>query len=211
MFFIVWGWRGRQKVIGTGQFFCPDCGDYRDYKQIVVTRWFTLYWIPLFKGKQLGDFVECQSCKATFNDRVLEFDPKQDAAAFEAEFSVAAKRVMFKMALADGEIDDSEIAQITRSFSHIAKREIEQDDIAAELEAARDDTRSVKDYLQEIAPSLNDVGKETVLRAAIAVVKADGQVDPEEVSELHAVAVALDLPRAYANGIFAEETIAGMK
>ncbi|WP_417263575.1 TerB family tellurite resistance protein [Celeribacter sp.] len=207
MFFIVWGWRGRQKAIANGQFFCPDCGDHREYKLIAVNRWFTLYWIPLFKGKELGQFVECQSCKSTFNARVLEFDPKAERETFEAEFSIAAKRVMFKMALADGEIDESEITQITQAFSNIAKREIEAADIAAELEAARDDTRSVKDFVSDISGTLNDVGKETVLRAAISVVKADGQVDQEEVVQLHELARALDFPRAYANGIFAEERI----
>ena len=45
-------------------------------------------------------------------------------------------------------------------------------------------------------------------RSAIAVAKADGRVDPEEVSLLHELAMALDLPKAYSNGIFAEESIA---
>ncbi|MGH1367229.1 MAG: TerB family tellurite resistance protein [Maritimibacter sp.] len=205
MFFIVWGFRGRNKVMSGGNFYCPECGDYRDYKLIAVNRWFTLYWIPLFKTKALGEFVECDSCKSTFNERVLDFDPKADHEKFEAAFSIAAKRVMFKMALADGDIDQSEIDQITQAFSNIAKREIDAADIAAELEAARDDTRSIADYLVEVAPGLNDTGKELVLRSAIAVAKADGTVDDSERDELQTLSKALDLPKAYANGIFAEE------
>lgn len=209
MFFIIWGWRGREKTIGNGEFYCPDCGAYRGYRLVAVTRWFTLYWIPLFKTKDLGEYVECQSCKSTFNDRVLEFDPKAETEKFEAAFSIAAKRVMFKLALADGEIDQSEIDQITQAFSNIAKRDIDADDIAAELEAARDDTRSVEDFLRDVAPGLNDSGKEIVLRSAIAVAKADGTVDASELEELHAVSKALDLPKAYAGGIFAEEGLKG--
>ena len=100
MFFIVWGSRGRNKDIGGGEFYCPDCGDDRTYRLIAVTRWFTLYWIPIFPmGKPVGEYVECATCKSTFNEGVLQFDPKGAAEKYEAAFSIAAKRVMFKMAL----------------------------------------------------------------------------------------------------------------
>jgi len=201
----IWGFKGRNKKMGEGEFYCPDCGDYRHYFLMLVKRWFTFYFIPIFPTSTLGEYVECQSCKATFNERVLEIDPKKDAELFEAEFSIAAKRVMFKMALADGEIDDSEIDQITQAFQNIAKREIDRDDIAAELEAARDDTRTVAEYLADISPQLNDTGKELVLRAAIAVIKADGVIDEEELKELKELIKALDMPKAYSNGVLLEE------
>lgn len=172
-----------------------------------MKKWFTLYWIPLFPTSDLGQYVECQSCKGTFNDRILSFDPKGSQEKFEAEFAIAAKRVMFKMALADGEVDQGEIDQIAQAFSNIVKREIAHEDIAAELETARNDTRSMQEFLQDVAPNLNDMGRELVLRSAIAVAKADGNVDDREVAELHEAALALELPKAYANGIFIEEGI----
>lgn len=209
MFFLVWGSRGRNKEIGSGEFYCPDCGDHRGYRKIAVTRWFTLYWIPIFPmGKPVGEYIECGTCKSTFNERVLAMDPKAAAEKFEAAFSIAAKRVMFKMALADGHIDQSEIDSITQAFANITKRAIDPADIAAELESARDDTRTVTDYLRDVAPGMNDTGKEQVLRSAIAVAKADGHIDDSEVEEMHEIAFALDLPKAYANGIFMEEGIA---
>ena len=207
MFFIIWGWRGREKELSRGNFFCPECNDYRGYRLVMVNRWFTLYWIPLFKTKELGQYIECESCKSTFNERVLSFDPKTATEKFEAAVSIATKRVMFKLALADGEIDDAEIQQITRAFANITHREIDPADIAAELEAARDDPRTVTDYVREISSELNDTGKELVLRSAIAVAKSDGSVDERELSELHQLAGALDFPKSYANGIFAEEGI----
>jgi tellurite resistance protein len=210
MFFLVWGFKGRAAETAVGRFYCPDCGDHRDYRKMKVKRWFTLYWIPLFPTKDLGDHVECKTCKATYNEAVLSFDPKSSAEKFEAAFATAAKRVMFKLALADGDIDDTEVAQITQAFSNIAKRDVDPADIAAELEMARDDTRTVQQYLDEVAAGLNDTGKELVLRSAIAVARADGRVDDSEVAELHDVARALDLPLAYANGIFAEEKITAM-
>ena len=202
---LIWGTRGRTKAVDQGDFYCPDCASRKDYDLQEVKRWFTFFFIPIFPMNTLGQYVECSSCKATYNERVLQMDPERARAEFEAAFSVAAKRVMFKMALADGDVDQTEIDQIAQAFSNITKREIDAGDIAAEIEAARDDNRSIADYLRTVAPGLNDTGKEMVMRSAIAVAKADGHVDETEVAELHALVPALDLPRPYANGIFAEE------
>lgn len=203
--FIIFGTRGRTSAASEGEFYCPDCRSRHPYTLQQVKRWFTLFFIPVIPMDKLGEYVECQTCKATYNERVLEMDPDRARAEFEAAFSVAAKRVMFKMALADGDIDDAEITQITQAFANITKRNIDEGDIAAELEAARADASSIADYLRAVAPGLNDTGKELVMRSAIAVAKADGHVDETEVAELHALVPALDLPRAYANGILAEE------
>ena len=155
---LIWGTRGRRKAIETGEFYCPECGKRESFSLMEVRLWFTFFFIPIFPIKKLGRYIECQACKSTFNERVLAMDPERAQAEFEAAFSVAAKRVMFKMALADGEVDQSEIDQITQAFSNIAKREIDAGDIAAELEAARSDTSSVADYLRAVAPGLNDTG-----------------------------------------------------
>ncbi|MEM9319917.1 MAG: TerB family tellurite resistance protein [Pseudomonadota bacterium] len=204
---LIWGTRGRTSEVYSGDFYCPDCCGQKGFALQEVKRWFTFFFIPIFPINTLGKYVECGDCKSTFNERVLQLDPERARVELEAAFSVAAKRVMFKMALADGEIDQSEIDQITLAFANIAKREIDAGDIAAELEAARNDTSSVVDYLRAIAPNLNDTGKELVMRSAIAVAKADGHVDDSEVAELHALVPALDLPKPYANGIFAEEGV----
>lgn len=204
---IIWGFRGRTKAVDQGDFYCPDCAGRANYALQEVKRWFTFFFIPVIPLNRLGQYVECGACKGTYNERILAMDPEKARAEFEAAFSVAAKRVMFKMALADGEIDQSEIDQITQAFSNIAKREIDAGDIAVELEAARSDTSSVADYLRSVAGGLNDTGKELVMRAAISVAKADGHMDDREVTELHALVPALDLPRAYANGIFSEEGV----
>ncbi len=33
---------------------------------------FTLYFIPLFETKNLGEFVKCQVCKSGFDPKILE-------------------------------------------------------------------------------------------------------------------------------------------
>ena len=72
---IIWGWKARTKTISSGTFHCPACDGHRAYSLIQIARWFTLYFIPLFKTKDLGEYVECGTCKETYKTRVLGYQP----------------------------------------------------------------------------------------------------------------------------------------
>ena len=202
---LIWGTRGRTATLSNGEFFCPDCNGRHSYALQEVKRWFTFFFIPIFPMGSLGEYVECGRCRATYNRRVLELVPERARRELQAAFAIAAKRVMFKLALADGEVDAGEVAQIARIFGNLSGRAVDPEEITGELEAARADTGSVADYLQSVAPQLNDTGKELVMRAAISISKADGTVDARELEQIHALVPALDLLRPYANGILAEE------
>ncbi len=69
---IIWGSKGRTKTIGTGTFFCPNCRATRQFKHEKVGKYFTLYFIPLLKTEDLGEYIECQGCLMTFKPEVLK-------------------------------------------------------------------------------------------------------------------------------------------
>ncbi len=71
---LIWGSKGRERETGQGLFYCPKCNDLRPYKQKRVSKHFTLYFIPLFETKKLGEYVECQVCKSGFDPKILEPD-----------------------------------------------------------------------------------------------------------------------------------------
>lgn len=68
---IIWGSRVRTKTIGQGNFYCPKCREQRAYLHKQAARYFTLYFIPLFPTQQLGEMIECQTCKVAFETGVL--------------------------------------------------------------------------------------------------------------------------------------------
>ena len=76
---IIWGSRGRKKTVSTGEFYCPSENATRPYAHKRVARYFTLYFIPLFKTKDLGEYVECGSCQGTFKPEVLSYTPPSPA------------------------------------------------------------------------------------------------------------------------------------
>jgi hypothetical protein len=69
---IIWGSKGKEKLLSEGLFFCPKCRTDRSYKQKRVSKYFTFYFIPLFETKNLGEFVECQVCKSGYDPKILE-------------------------------------------------------------------------------------------------------------------------------------------
>ena len=73
---IIFGFRARHKKIAEGEFFCPKCQASRRYVHKRAVRSFTLYFIPIFPVQHLGEFIECQTCSATFEMAVLHMGRK---------------------------------------------------------------------------------------------------------------------------------------
>lgn len=69
---LIWGSKGKQELVSNGQFFCPHCNTTQAYKLIRITRYFTLFHMPLFKTKDLGEMVECKVCINRYKPSILE-------------------------------------------------------------------------------------------------------------------------------------------
>ena len=75
MLLILFGTKDRRKVVANGQFVCLKCGVEKDYEVISLREWFTLFFIPILptannEGRE--NFVECGTCKSTYDTDVLE-------------------------------------------------------------------------------------------------------------------------------------------
>lgn len=74
---IIWGSKARQRIIGNGVFFCPNCRLDSAYQHIRVSSYFTLYFIPLFPMSTLGEGIQCGKCGSQFNMSILELSREQ--------------------------------------------------------------------------------------------------------------------------------------
>jgi len=72
---IIYGTRGRESLIGTGQFFCPQCQAEQSFGHKRISRYFALYFIPLFPIATLGEYIECGGCRGEFSMEVLNYRP----------------------------------------------------------------------------------------------------------------------------------------
>ncbi len=197
------GSKGRSEVVATGEFFCPGCDGRRPYKHIAVRRYLSVL-VPLVKLEDMGEYVECQDCKRTWNPDVLSYDPLATAQEYAAEFELAVRRVMALIMMADGEIHRDEIKIIRRIYKQITQIELSREAIWDEVTAAQTDGRGVTEYLPSIVGRLNDDGRELVLKASILVAMADGTLSAEEEALLKDVARCLEIGPSRVREIIAE-------
>ena len=201
---IIFGTRGVTYSADKGEFDCPVCNGRSAYNHKRVRRFFTLYFIPVIPLDMLGEYVECGGCAGTFKPEILELAAAPDGqpqGSFEAEFHHAMKRVMVLMMLADGVIEMSEIQSIQDIYQRLAGKDLTEADIRTEAVIAQEEGLSVHDYLGRLLGSLNDSGKEMVVKAAYMVAASDGDIPEEEMQLLRDVGKALEMTDAHFNGV----------
>lgn len=202
--FIIFGTRGINSTIKQGDFMCPQCAVERPYKHKKVTRFFTLYFIPLIPLGKAGEFVECQHCRGTFVPRVLDYDPSKDKNEFQSQYETAMRHSMIMMMLADGHIDADEkdtVLQIINKFGHSDINMSQLDQLIAEVESSNE---SVDKYLSKISPSLNEHGKELIIKCALSVASADGNIDSSEMALIDVMGKSMQMSASHLKGIISE-------
>jgi tellurite resistance protein len=204
---IVWASKSKTLVEDRGNFYCPECNDHRGYEFKKVKKYFTLFFILQFEASDLGEYVECGQCKSTFKQDVLEYDPKVKNIETRGLYFSAARDIMISIAMADGKISDTEFEKITDAFEEITQIRLGRSALLEAIRSLKEREHSISEITKAVSPYLNDQGKETVLRAAIAISRSDGAIQEEELNLLHALSEDLLLPRPYATGIFIEEEI----
>lgn len=68
---IFFGTRGVTYSHKKGDYICPECGPAQ-YNWKRQRRFFTLYFIPVIPLDLLNEYVECQSCKSTWDTGILD-------------------------------------------------------------------------------------------------------------------------------------------
>ncbi|MCA9245375.1 MAG: zinc ribbon domain-containing protein, partial [Phycisphaerales bacterium] len=151
---IIYGTRGVTTTKDKGEFHCPNCGDRQPYRLRRVRRFFTLYFIPLIPLDKLGEYIECDVCNGTYELDVLEYEPGAADAAFEAEFHFAMRRVMILMMLADGAIDDAEVATICQIYQSMSGQPLDELTVRQEAMQCQQAGIAVEQYLASTAGKL---------------------------------------------------------
>jgi tellurite resistance protein len=203
---IIFGTRGVTYTAEQGQFYCPGCDARHAYLHKRCRRFFTLYFIPVIPLDLIGEYIECQRCTNTYKLSVLSFDPQAAQHREEAEVRQAMRRMLVMMSLADGRVDPAEIDAIATILGKIEDREVPRTEIEQDIPRARLANITIEQYCKQIAGYLNDSGRELVIKAAIMVAAADGNIDDSEWAALAKMASALNLSRAHFSGLISELT-----
>ncbi len=201
---LIFGTRGVTTTRSRGDFHCPQCGDTRNYLQKGVRKFVTLYFIPLFPMKTMGEYVECQACRGTYHPDVLNYDPQAAREQMRTHFCETLKQVMVQVLLADERVHDAEIETVRNLFRKVSGQELGEDELRAEIRSAEASPDRTLEELNRMAAMLGDDSKETIIKAALLVASSDGEIDANERELIQHVAGAIQMSPAHMRGVLAE-------
>jgi tellurite resistance protein len=198
---IIFGTRGVTTNPQKGEFHCPSCGPAAQFRWRRVRRFFTLYFIPVIPLDLLGEYVECEQCRGTYDVQVLEFDPQEAALDLEASYQTGMRQVMIAMLLADGVIDDSEVAAIQKIYRELSGQDLPEAQLRGEIAEIEQQGASIDPIVGHFAGMLNNHGKEKVIEAAYLVAMSDGEFHETEQVLLYKTGEGLGLSKSHFSGL----------
>lgn len=129
---------------------------------------------------------------------------KKSSEEIAEEYAQAVQLAMIRVMLADGDVDDAEVLRITQIYHELTGSEVSEDVVRAKATLAKSGGRDLNAELTRLAPHVTDEGKATVLKSALMIAMADGELEPSERALLEEVAGALGLTESRMREIVAE-------
>jgi uncharacterized tellurite resistance protein B-like protein len=178
------------KVVSSGEFHCPRCQKLRPFNREHGRWWFTIYGAAVLPLLATDDRVVCHHCREVFPEFVLFQGPEESAAVFAR----GLRDLLLRLILADGSIDDEEIATLKEVYRNTIGCELADIEIAKSLEALNQSRVTMIGQCERLAPRLTAAAKEAIVRGAFLVGSATGELSPSKLAQLRELAPALGLP-----------------
>jgi len=161
-------------------------------------------FIPLIPLGSAGEYVECGQCKGTFIPRVLDSSKGTNNEKFLAIYEKAIRHSMVKIMLADGIIDAQEKVMVRQIINKFGKNDLTEHELDNYIKEVQKTNEDVTTYLKIIGPSLNEHGKEIIIKCALAVAASDGNIDDSEIDLINKMSSAMQMSPSHLRGIISE-------
>lgn len=191
---LIWGWRTRFKVLAEGVFHCPGCGGDRHFAHKQARSWFTLFFLPVIPLKVQGEFVECQTCKQGYDQRILQLP----TSAALTEQLVAATREAAVRLLRVADSPSGRTAAVV-ALSQVSDMAWSHDALAADVAGL--DVLHLPGRLRQLGDVMNEHGKERFLTSVATIAAGGGVLGGPSRQVLEAIAADLGMTPAHARGV----------
>lgn len=153
---LILGMRVIFRTLSTGVFHCPREGADRNYRLRRAQQFFTIFFLPIIPLKKLGTVVECDGCKAQFDERVLA----APTAAQKSDNLAGTVRSAVVSVLRTGATTPIGREQAVRTVSGYVPS---YDDNQLTSDLSDLDVSEMRDGLRSASTFLDDHGKEGLL------------------------------------------------
>ncbi|MGH6657636.1 MAG: zinc ribbon domain-containing protein [Actinocrinis sp.] len=195
MFFLIWGFKVRFKLLSSGTFFCPNCGGDRPYDLRQARRWFHLYYIPLFPTSVLGEQVRCGVCKTSYNQSVLNRPTSGQLSTLLVD---AARGVIVHVLRAGSSQSADARAVAVAEVGRAGLPAYTDESLETDLGVVPGD---LSQLLSALGTQLADTGKESLVGAAAKVALADGPLTDLERQVLVSTGASLGMTATHTAGV----------
>lgn len=195
MFFLIWGFKVRFKVLDHGTFFCPRCGGDRPYERRQAKRWFHLYYIPIIPAATLGEQIRCGVCQTSFNESVLSRPTSSQLSALLID---AARGTIVHVLRTGSTESPAARAAAVNEVNRAGLPAYTDESLTADLGVVPGD---LSQLYASLSPQLADTGKESLLGAAARVALADGPLTDLERQVLVSTGASLGMTATHTAGV----------
>ncbi len=186
----------------SGTFHCPQCNGARQYTQRKVRRFFTLYFIPLIPLDLLGEYIECNYCHGTFKPEVLHYAPAIEVKRADTQIRTTLNRAFLSVLVADGSPSEPARAAALEAMRSVGgDSALTLNDVEQMVAPAMKRVTNPATDVEAISESLDYATRENLVRAALSIASADGQVSAAQERQIRALGKASGLSDAHVSGI----------
>ncbi|MBS2964315.1 hypothetical protein KGA66_14740 [Actinocrinis puniceicyclus] len=195
MFFLIWGFKVRFKVLGSGTFFCPRCGGDRPFERRQAKRWFHLYYIPLIPASVLGEQIRCGVCQTSYTQDVLN---RPTSGQLSALLIDAARGTVVHVLRTGSTESPAARAAAVHEIGKVGLPGYADENLSADLDVVPGD---LSQLYAALGSQLADTGKESLLGAAARVALADGPLTDLERQVLVSTGASLGMTATHTAGV----------
>lgn len=186
---IIYGTRGREVHVGSGQFNCPRCKSEQEYNHKEVKRYFTLYFIPLIPIGTSGAYIECRGCAGTFAPEILTYDPE-----VERQKTAETFRRLAVLFLLDVKRCTSSMLEALQDYvGDAVDMDIERQDIADDVKQAQSAAPDTLKFFKSQTSEFSEGGKFVLLRVLRQILESECPLQEHEKNRLLELAKAMGL------------------
>lgn len=192
---LFFGWRIVLKTIGRGTFHCPRESADRGYRLRAARRWFHVFWVPIVPLRQLGEVVECDGCSAQYGTDALR---TPTAVAVADSIGLSMRMVIAELLRASAPVST---LQRTAALAVLQRYQGSCSEADLDLDVRNLDTSMLQEHLGQVAPVLNDLGREALVGNAAWVAVADGALNSTARMIIENMGADLSMTPAHVRGV----------
>lgn len=202
--FIIFGTTGLKTKVKDEQAIiasCPNCSGDLHLKK--YTRWFTLFFIPIFPFNTLESFYECSSCNSAYAQKIKsvlsETTESREQALQKAQslYANALIAAMTHMAIIDNDFAPEEEREIHDTIKKYPQFE---DELIGTMNLVKENGNNDNYVFNLLNQVRNELSSEAILNLtaqAAVVLLADGKIEKEEETLMKEYLIACGIPKDF--------------